>query len=238
MNSAVISSEQVLERNDIDKQILAALQNSSKSYVGTRYSLNVNCSNSLRYFYVDNLIWGTWTDLVSIFVEEYKKQVPTSNAFDATITPSPHIEKNEVKMLIEKLAAWERESSQKRIQLNEKFFKEKQKYLHCFGGSVAEKFLDKIFDSVLDVIVKVPYNASAIEITPDKSIFFDLKMNEHVLHFKIMIPDQNRPTAFFALYHKSCCIDNGVGEINEILLHLSDIINDGIPAYSAAQRSL
>lgn len=115
----------------------------------------------------------------------------------------------------------------KLVSLNEKFQREKRRYLHYLEG-IPEEYVNKVFRHVSAWLITIPYKDLAIEITPDKSLFFDIRLsNDLMLHFKVILaPDLK---AFFALYKDTICFDNGIGSLNEIVNHLSKL-NAGIPS--------
>lgn len=207
------------------------------------YTSSFDCSNSLRLCIVDPLesTAPDWSKLITIFLDESEHYFKRRSGWlnEVNKTPSPQVDLNKIKLLYEKLSfLQELATKNKKSELNEKYGREKQKYLH-YLGHVSEQSLDQLFDSISEKIVQFPYKASAVEITPDKAIFFELRMSEFILHFKVILSDPTKPKAFFALYENSNCRDNGVGPIDDILNHLLDIKKNAIiPSSSITQESI
>ncbi|HYG04345.1 MAG TPA: hypothetical protein VD927_17985 [Chryseosolibacter sp.] len=120
----------------------------------------------------------------------------------------------------------------KLVALNEKFLKEKRRYLHYLQG-IPEDLVNKIFGMLSRRLVRVNYTDIAVEFTADKSLFFELRFADNVkLHFKVIL--ESDVTAFFALYKGTICLNNGIGPLHEIVSHLTNL-NAGIPTGSTSR---
>lgn len=164
-----------------------------------------------------------WESLVKHYMkksDEFLMLYSVLNSWKTITTPSPVIDQSNAKLIINGLASLNRGLTKKKAKLIQKYHKEKIKYFHYLQGIGTEQFIDKIFKNVADVLVQLPYEDVAVEITPDKSIFFEIRMHELILHFKLILSDPLNPMAFFAMYKDSSCLDNGVGTVNDILNHL------------------
>lgn len=115
------------------------------------------------------------------------------------------------------------ENSEKKTKLNEKYLAEKQKYFH-YLSNVPEEILDKLVNAMIDRLVKIEYSGVAIEITPGNSLFVELRLvDSSTLHLKLILDDLLDLKMFFAHYKDDRCLDNGIGPLNEIVNHLSEL---------------
>ncbi len=214
----------------------------------------LSCSSSriFRYgsFKLDSRITGEpdscdldLTSLIKHYMSESDNIVKIHSGISGWVairTPSPRVDQSKAKLIIDGLAALNKDLTIKRVKLNQKYLAEKLKYFHYFKGTVSEEFIDKLFKNVSELITQLPYDANdiAVEITPDKSIFFEIRFQEIILHFKLIISNPLAPMAFFAMHKNSACLDNGVGSVNDILNHLSAITHDGLSSRIATEEAV
>jgi hypothetical protein len=193
-------------------------------------------SHSLKFTFGDQNGIGEdiWTKVLEYFLDESPKYFRLYSGVNHwrsdRVRTQSNFDENTIRLFFNGLSfVATPDRLMKSVALNEKFIREKRRYLHYLDG-IPEDYVNKIFRLIAARLISVPYSNIAVEITNDKALFFELRFsNDLVLHFKVILAsDLKDLKAFFALYKDTVCLDNGVGPLNEVVNHLTKL-NAGVP---------